>query len=70
MTIRNIGLVNGRTKVANLMVNNIGVDITVNQTGEEILLTMVAVILDSSSKHLCECIYSIFRRIFHAKQDL
>jgi DNA polymerase sigma len=38
MTIRNIGLVNGRTKVANLMVNNIGVDVTVNQTGEEVCL--------------------------------
>lgn len=33
MTIRNIGLVNGRTKVVQCIVNNVGVDITVNQVG-------------------------------------
>lgn len=41
MTIRNIGLVNGRTKVAHCIVNNVGVDITVNQIGSLATVTFL-----------------------------
>lgn len=41
MTIRNIGLVNGRTKVAHCVVNNVGVDITVNQLGSLATVTFL-----------------------------
>ena len=41
MTIRNIELVNGRKKVAHCVVNNVGVDITVNQVSSLATITFL-----------------------------
>jgi len=41
MTIRNIELVNGRKKVAHCVVNNIGVDVTVNQVSSLASITFL-----------------------------
>ena len=41
MTIRNIELINGRTKVAHCVVNNVPVDLTVNQTGSLATVTFL-----------------------------